>query len=125
MRHASMTMSWLADRKATSTASATVAVAPPRGSVSAMAPIASHQPELDRQQPAAPPSEEGRPDGIERRRPEELVRVGQPDQRGQPELAERHAGFHEPLPQHLPRHQRQRHAGGEAEGKQDQQAAVA
>jgi len=81
---------------------------------------------LDGQQPAAALAEpgQGRTCGVQRRRPEELVGIGQADQRGEADGAEREVRLREPLPQHLSGDQRQGQPGREAEGKQHGVAAV-
>ena len=115
MRQASITMSWLAERNATSAAAAMeitggrrlgwTAPARPRRSASAGW-IASSQPRRRPRRRSGP----GGGALVEHRRPQEFQRVGQPDIGGQPDGRQRHAAFRQPVSQRKAR-QRQRQAG--------------
>ena len=123
-----MTMSCVADAKATSSAPSPTTSGAAIGIARAEKDDRRHQQQLRGDEPAAPPPEPPRqPRHVERidhRRPEELDRVGQARQRQQADGAEIDAAVGHPHAQRLAR-QRQRQPGREAEQQHDQHARAA
>ncbi|MEJ7695902.1 MAG: hypothetical protein WKF78_04575 [Candidatus Limnocylindrales bacterium] len=68
------------------------------------------QRELEHEQEAAPPAEERQPEAIEQRRPHELERVGEADQRERGDLLERRLDRLHPRAQQLPGQQQRQPA---------------
>ena len=116
MRQASIAMSWLAERNATSAAAATAAAGArrgPRGRAARRLPRAR----LNGEQPSTPPAEArertGRRCLIEQRRPEEFERVGETDIRGKADSGQETLDFGHPQPE-CEAGKRQRQAGDKA-----------